>query len=118
MTSDQEFVIIEDLLIDIEPMTPIDYQIRFQNTGTDTAFTVVIRDTLSSWLDVESFKVGISDHTFRTDFEGSNILKFTFDHILLPDSNVNEAAFISKKAKLAVEYGKFDESFNAVQNKI
>ncbi len=76
----------------IEPNTPIDYQIRFQNTGTDTAFTVVIRDTLSAWLDVESFKVGISDHAFRTDFEGPNILKFTFDHILLPDSNVNEAA--------------------------
>ncbi len=76
----------------ILPNTPIDYQIRFQNTGTDTAFTVVIRDTLSAWLDVESFKVGISDHAFRTDFEGSNILKFTFDHILLPDSNVNEAA--------------------------
>jgi Leucine-rich repeat (LRR) protein len=76
----------------VEPKTPIDYQIRFQNTGTDTAFTVVIRDTLSTWLDIESFKAGISDHAFRVDFEGHNMLKFTFDHILLPDSNVNEAA--------------------------
>lgn len=76
----------------IEPGTPIDYLIRFQNTGTDTAFKVVIRDTLSSWLDMESFQAGISDHNFRVDIEGSNILKFTFDNILLPDSNVNEAA--------------------------
>ncbi len=76
----------------IEPLTPIDYLIRFQNTGTDTAFTVVIRDTLSPWLDVETFKAGISDHTFRLDIEGANILKFTFDNILLPDSTVNEAA--------------------------
>jgi hypothetical protein len=52
----------------------------------------VIRDTLSQWLDVETFKAGISDHTFRLDIEGANILKFTFDNILLPDSNVNEAA--------------------------
>jgi uncharacterized repeat protein (TIGR01451 family) len=76
----------------IEPNTSIDYQIRFQNTGTDTAFTVVIRDTLSPWLDVETFKVGISDHSFRVDIEGNNILKFTFANILLPDSNINEAA--------------------------
>jgi Leucine-rich repeat (LRR) protein len=76
----------------ILPNTPIDYLIRFQNTGTDTAFTVVIRDTLSQWLDVETFKAGISDHAFRLDIEGANILKFTFDNILLPDSNVNEAA--------------------------
>jgi hypothetical protein len=76
----------------IEPLTPIDYLIRFQNTGTDTAFTVVIRDTLSPWLDMETFKAGISDHAFRLDIEGANILKFTFDNILLPDSNVNEAA--------------------------
>ncbi len=76
----------------IEPKTPIDYLIRFQNTGTDTAFTVVIRDTLSTWLDPESFRAGISDHDFTVDFEQGNILKFTFNNILLPDSNVNEAA--------------------------
>ena len=76
----------------IESKTPIDYLIRFQNTGTDTAFTVVIRDTLSPWLDVETFRAGISDHRFKTHFEKSNILIFTFDNISLPDSNVNEAA--------------------------
>lgn len=76
----------------IEPLTPIDYLIRFQNTGTDTAFTVVIRDTLSPWLDPETFKAGIAGHPFQVDFEGHNILKFMFNNILLPDSNVNEAA--------------------------
>lgn len=34
----------------IERNTSIDYRIRFQNTGTDTAFNVVIVDTLSAWL--------------------------------------------------------------------
>ncbi|MBP6811684.1 MAG: hypothetical protein KA138_09190, partial [Saprospiraceae bacterium] len=35
----------------IRPGTPLEYLIRFQNTGNDTAFTVRIVDTLSAWLD-------------------------------------------------------------------
>ena len=35
----------------------IDYTIRFQNTGTDTAFNVIITDTVSIW--VTAFMVGI-----------------------------------------------------------
>ncbi|MBK8497776.1 MAG: hypothetical protein IPL52_02895 [Flavobacteriales bacterium] len=34
----------------------IDYTIRFQNTGTDTAFTVVITDTLPTTLDASSLR--------------------------------------------------------------
>jgi uncharacterized repeat protein (TIGR01451 family) len=72
-----------------ETDTTIHYQIRFQNTGTDTAFTVVIRDTLSEWLDVETIRPGISTHQFELEFEGNNVLVFRFEDILLPDSTTN-----------------------------
>ncbi len=76
----------------IEANTDIEYLIRFQNTGTDTAFTVVIRDTLSPHLDPTSIEVGGSSHPMRYELYGNGILKFVFDEIMLPDSNVNEPA--------------------------
>ena len=76
----------------IKPNTSLDYLIRFQNTGTDTAFTVLVRDTLSGDLEMESFQVLNSSHPYELRIEQSNILVFTFNNIHLPDSNVNEAA--------------------------
>ncbi len=76
----------------IAPGTDIEYLIRFQNTGTDTAFTVVIRDTLSQFLDPTSLEPGASSHPYRMEVYGHGILKFRFDNIMLPDSNVNEPA--------------------------
>jgi len=74
----------------ILPGTQIEYHIRFQNTGTDTAFTVVLRDTLDRWLNLASFEPGASSHPYHLDVSG-NALAFVFDNILLPDSNVNRA---------------------------
>ncbi|MBL7825062.1 MAG: T9SS type A sorting domain-containing protein [Saprospiraceae bacterium] len=68
----------------------IDYLIRFQNTGTDTAFTVVVRDTIDANFDVSSLKITGSSHAYRLDILEGNVLQFTFNHIMLPDSNVNE----------------------------
>ncbi|MCC7504861.1 MAG: hypothetical protein IT259_06165 [Saprospiraceae bacterium] len=76
----------------IKPGTPLEYLIRFQNTGTDTAFTVVIRDTLSAFLDPTTIEPGASSHPYRFELYGEGIVKFTFEDILLPDSNVNEPA--------------------------
>ena len=76
----------------IRPGTDIEYKIRFQNTGTDTAFTVLVVDTLSAWLDPATIKFGPSSHPYRAEIYGAGILKFHFENILLPDSNVNEAA--------------------------
>lgn len=76
----------------IKPETDIEYLIRFQNTGTDTAFTVAIRDTLSGWLDPATVEPGASSHPYRFDLQGEGVVVFTFDDILLPDSNVNEPA--------------------------
>lgn len=73
----------------ILPGQPIEYRIRYQNTGTDTAFTVVIRDTLDASLDPFSIVMGASSHTYNWQLEGPGILKFTFNNIHLPDSNVN-----------------------------
>jgi len=70
----------------------LEYKIRFQNTGTDTAFTVVIRDTISDVLDMSTFEAGISSHDYILDIEDNNILVFTFNNILLPDSTVNWTA--------------------------
>lgn len=74
----------------IDPNQPLEYLIRFQNTGTDTAFTVVIRDTLSSLLDPASVRPGAASHDYEWSLSGQGILTFVFDNILLPDSNVNE----------------------------
>jgi len=76
----------------IKRNTDIEYMIRFQNTGTDTAFTVVLLDTLSALLDAASVRPGASSHAYDFDLLENNVLRFRFDHILLPDSNVNEAA--------------------------
>ncbi len=70
----------------------IDYLIRFQNTGTDTAFTVVITDTLAAELDMASFQQGVASHAFSVSFKPGRVIEWRFEDIQLPDSNVNEAA--------------------------
>lgn len=68
------------------------YTIRFQNTGSDTAFTVVVVDTLSANIDVTSIRNIIASHPFEYVISNQGVLTFTFANILLPDSNVNEPA--------------------------
>ena len=68
----------------------IDYTIRFQNTGNDTAFFVVITDTLPSTLDPATFLNGAASHTHSVSLSGQGILRWNFPNILLPDSNTNE----------------------------
>ncbi|MCC6459249.1 MAG: T9SS type A sorting domain-containing protein [Saprospiraceae bacterium] len=70
----------------------ISYKIRFQNTGTDTAFNIVVLDTLSAMLDLATFRPGSSSHPYSYNILGEGVLQFVFQNILLPDSNVNEAA--------------------------
>jgi len=76
----------------ITDSTDLEYMIRFQNTGTDTAFNIVIRDTISPHLDIETLRPSVASHSYRYDIEGANVAVFHFDNIMLPDSNVNEAA--------------------------
>jgi len=74
------------------PNKQFEYKIRFQNTGTDTAFKVVIKDTLDTDLDIFSVRSGVSSHNYSFRMHGPRILEWTFDNILLPDSHVNEPA--------------------------
>jgi hypothetical protein len=74
----------------ISPNTKMDYLIRFQNTGTDTAFTVVIRDTLEMDLDIFTVVSGVSSHPYHFRMHGPRVLEWTFNDILLPDSTTNE----------------------------
>ncbi|MEM6769805.1 MAG: T9SS type A sorting domain-containing protein, partial [Bacteroidota bacterium] len=73
----------------IEEGTRIDYEIRFQNTGTDTAFTVVISDTLAPELDLATFKMEAASHTYSVTIDTHRVITWTFDNILLPDSSTN-----------------------------
>jgi len=70
--------------------TAIDYTVRFQNTGTDTAFTVVIMDTLTSNLQANTLELVSSSHSCKTTVKG-NVVSFEFLKILLPDSSNNES---------------------------
>lgn len=74
----------------IGPNQELKYLIRFQNTGSDTAFTVVVRDTLSPWLNPATIRSVSGSHPFTWNLSGAGVLTFTFDHIMLPDSNTNK----------------------------
>ncbi|MBK6642574.1 MAG: T9SS type A sorting domain-containing protein [Bacteroidetes bacterium] len=74
----------------VEMESWLNYQIRFQNTGTDTAFTVVIVDTLDAALDRNTFSITGHSHPVDVTYTTSREVTFRFNNILLPDSNVNE----------------------------
>jgi uncharacterized repeat protein (TIGR01451 family) len=67
----------------------LEYIINFQNTGNDTAFTVVLRDTISNKLNLNSFELVTSSHPVIVNIYDNEIW-FRFYHINLVDSNTNE----------------------------
>ncbi len=71
----------------------LEYTIRFQNTGNDTAFFVKILNPLdTAKLSLNTLELVAASHSLTgmrfAYFERS--MEFKFDNILLPDSNVNE----------------------------
>ncbi len=76
----------------IKTNTEIEYLITFQNTGTDTAFNIVILDTLPPELNPGSIQPGVASHPYRFEMRGENILQFHFANIAIPDSASNEVA--------------------------
>lgn len=65
---------------------PIEYTIRFQNTGTLAADFVVLRDTLSADLDLRTFTFLASSHPCTWQIWPGGILEIDFQGINLPDS--------------------------------
>jgi len=67
------------------------YTIRFQNTGNDEAYDIIIRDTLDENLDPTTFKILSTSHpnVLITSMEADQYLTFNFENIYLPDSTTN-----------------------------
>ncbi|MBU6341813.1 MAG: hypothetical protein KGS48_09990 [Bacteroidetes bacterium] len=66
----------------------LEYIIEFQNTGTDTAYQVRLRDELSPALDLLTFRAGASTHPNKWQIV-DRVLQVDFDPIALPDTNTN-----------------------------
>ena len=86
----------------ISAVSYINYLVRFQNTGTDTAFNISIRDTLDQKLDWSSFQMISSSHAYKLTITSQNQLKWNFNDIKLVDSSRNQTAshgFIAYRIK-------------------
>ena len=68
----------------------VEYHLDFQNTGTDTAFLVVLRDTLDAALNPVSVRPGAASHPYTFSILNGGVLEFRFAQIYLPDSAHNE----------------------------
>ena len=66
----------------------LEYTIRFQNNGNDTAFQVKIIDPLDPNIDPTSIRVINSSHAVETCIENENLI-FIFENINLVDSMTN-----------------------------
>ncbi|PWL29424.1 MAG: hypothetical protein DCO96_06580 [Fluviicola sp. XM-24bin1] len=73
----------------IQPNQQLQYVIRFQNVGTDTAFNVVVRDTLDVDLNIFTVTPGVASHPYTFKMYGPRVLEWTFENIQLPDSTTN-----------------------------
>lgn len=69
----------------------LQYTIRFQNTGTDTAANVYIRDTLDNRLDWSSLRMISTSHNYQLTINDGRTCLWSFNNIKLVDSNRNES---------------------------
>ena len=82
----------KDTLYNVSSADWLEYTVHFQNVGNDTAYNVVIIDTLSSFLDLASFELlAMSHQALEVNFEGQ-IMTLRFNQIMLPDSSTNQVA--------------------------
>lgn len=70
----------------------VEYLIRFQNTGNDTASIITIKDQLDPNLDWSSMHPICGSHDYSASIDPDGLLTFTFFEINLPDSSTNELA--------------------------
>jgi len=66
----------------------LEYTIRFQNTGSDTAFNIVVIDEFLAELDPSTFQLIGTSHPYNYTIQG-NKLTIQFPNVLLPDSASN-----------------------------
>ncbi len=71
----------------------LEYLIRFQNTGNDTAYNIYILDTITEKLNVSTIEITGSSHDYEYQLigdSGKTVLRFDFKNIMLVDSFTNE----------------------------
>jgi uncharacterized repeat protein (TIGR01451 family) len=69
----------------------LEYTIHFQNTGTQPAVNIVLRDMIDADLDLSTFEMVGATHDNQISFNGNEIV-WTFPNILLPDSGTSMEA--------------------------
>jgi uncharacterized repeat protein (TIGR01451 family) len=70
----------------------LEYLIRFQNTGNDTAYNVFLVDQLPAGFDFESLHAIAWSHPCQSYLTTDGQLNVLFENIFLPDSGANELA--------------------------
>ncbi|MCB0706472.1 MAG: DUF11 domain-containing protein [Saprospiraceae bacterium] len=101
----------------ITPGTELEYQVFFQNTGLDTIFRVVVRDTLPPTLDLTSVRAGASSHPYKFEVYEEGYIKFIFENIVLPPQSVNpEESFGAVTFKVAQVEG--NPTGTMIENKV
>ncbi len=95
-----------DIRVNWERLTPaqvnagewLDYTIRFENLGTDTAFSVRVRDSLpADQLDLRSLEFVATSHPATWSLGAGNVLGVRFTSIRLPQravDSVNSQGFV------------------------
>ena len=90
---DPNDILVDPTEVRVEDVADVvlDYTIRFQNTGTDTAFTVAVENILPANVHMASFEfIGSSHPMSLSYYDFDHKMRFQFNDILLPDSNTNE----------------------------
>lgn len=83
-------------LVNVSSITPeevasgkaLEYTIHFQNTGTQPAVNIVLRDMIDTDLDLSSFEMIGSTHDYQISINGNEVA-WTFPNIMLPDSGTD-----------------------------
>ncbi|MCC6724741.1 MAG: T9SS type A sorting domain-containing protein, partial [Saprospiraceae bacterium] len=75
--------------------TDIEYHVYFQNVSMDTITRLVVRDTLSPFLDISTVAAGSSSHPYDFEVYSNGVVKFTFDNLqLLPGGGAASEGFV------------------------
>jgi hypothetical protein len=84
----------------IDSLTNLKYLLHFLNNTNDTVTHVVVRDTLSQWLDPTTVRPGSASHPYDYNMYGTGAVEFVFKNITLPPG---EAGYV--KFEVAQQHG-------------
>lgn len=76
----------------LQDSTAMAYTVHFQNVGNYPASFVEIIDTISTNLDLATFRILSASHPFTWELLPGRVLRVFYEDINLPDSTSNEAA--------------------------